>query len=74
MDRTSIFHNEIFKLDNGNLLAKNPTLPNLTRVDLYNPKIDTLTKNMSTDFLLHSIVPMSNTTDFNDRWQTTTVL
>ena len=56
MDRTSIFHNELFKLDNGHLLGKNPTLPNLTRVDLYNPKIDTLTKKISTDFLLHSIV------------------
>ena len=56
MDRTSIFHNELFKLDNGHLLAKNPTLPNLTRVYLYNPKIDTLTKKISTDFLLHGIV------------------
>ena len=40
MDRTSILHNELFKLDNGHLFAKNSTLPNLTRVDLYNPHFD----------------------------------
>ena len=58
-DRTSLFHNELFRLDKGHLRAKNPSLPNLTISVLYNPKIDTLTKKIKKDFFLHdSIFPV----------------
>ena len=52
----AFFIMRLFKLENGHLIAKNPTLPNLTIVDLYNPKIYTLTKKISPDFLLHNII------------------
>ena len=37
----------------GHLISKKTSLPNLTIADLYNPKIDTLTKKINKDFLLH---------------------
>ena len=42
-DRTSLFHNEIFRQNKEWLISTNPSLPNLTLSDLYSQKIDTLT-------------------------------
>ena len=55
-DRTSLFHNEVFKLNKGSLISQNPSLPNLTISDLYSPKIDTLTKKKDKNHLFKNVI------------------
>ena len=56
-NRTSIFHGEIFTLQNGFLKPENPTLPrNLTLLDLHGPITNRLTRKIESKDLIQGIL------------------
>ena len=55
-DRTSLFHNELFKLNKVHLISVIHLYQILTIADLYFTKIDTLTKKIDKNLLLYEII------------------
>ena len=60
--RTSIFHGEIFDLQNGKLFPQNPSLPkNLTLLDLHGSMVNKLTRKITDkDLIKSTLFPIFN--------------
>ena len=76
LGRTSIFHNEVFQVQNGYLVPKNPSLPkDMTILDLHNSNVDTLTRRVvKSDFLQEIVFPIVNLQKVSYMCQKPTIL